>query len=431
MAPHDADPPPGPPDTGGDSEVPTPDPRAAQSPDSEVLRALHIQRGPVRWPWIVGLLAAVAVTVAAVVGARRPEDTGRWAYETVDAMKGDLTVRVTAVGQVQPVNAVQISSELSGVVRSVDVELDQSVNRGEVLARLDATLLRSQDRQAAAAVVAAGAALNQVKVSGGAAAREFERSSHVARGGGLAIATLDQAESAAKGAAAAVALAEAQLSQAKAAAAAARAQLSKATLRSPIDGVVLERNVEPGQAVVSALQAQTLFVVAETLRRMEVEVDIDEADIGRLAPGQQAEFTVPAHPERVFPAVVRKVHLAPKPGLGVVTYRAVLDAPNPDGALLPGMTATARIDTATLTDVMLVPNGALRWAPEDGDPQPAPTPVDGRRVARAWRRVDGEPVSVDVQPGASDGRFTVVDPGAVTDGTELIVNATDRRRANP
>lgn len=401
------------------------------TPDPEVLQALHLERGPARWPWYVALVAAVVLAGAAVVGARRPAESGRWSYETAEAIRGDLTVRVTAVGQLRPVNAVQISSELSGIVQAVHADLDQRVQAGEALARLDASLLRSQDRQTTAAIAAAEAALDQARIQQSAAQRELARNRTVARDGGLAAAALEQSETGVQAATAAVALARAQVAQAEAAAGASRTQLRKTTIRSPIDGVVLERNVEPGQAVVSALQAQTLFVVAETLETMEVACDIDEADIGRLEAGQQAEFTVAAHPDRVFPATVRQVHLAPKPGLGVVTYRAILDAPNADRALLPGMTATAHIDTATLIDVLLVPNAALRWAPQEGDPPPPPLARGGRRVARAWVLDDGEPTPIEVLPGVSDGRHTVVESGDLRPGRDVIVAAVDRRERGP
>lgn len=403
-----------------------PAPLPSVDPDPEVARALHLTRGPARWPWIVALLVVLGVAGWAVIGARTADAPGRWDYQTGEAIRGDLTVRVTAVGQLQPRNTVRISSELSGIIGSVDVELDQRVAAGQLLATLDASVLHAQKRQSDAAVAAAKAGLQQAKVNLSAAERELTRSRAVAKQGAVTAVSLEQAETAVAAAQASVALAQAQLAQARAAAKVTKTQLAKTVIRSPIDGVVLERNVEPGQAVVSALQAATLFVVAEDLAQMEVEVEIDEADIGRLAPQQVAEFTVAAHPERVFEATVRTVHLAPKPQMGVVTYVAELDAPNTDGALRPGMTATARIDTTTLTDVLLLPNGALRWSPEDDD-SPAPAARDGRRVARVWILDGDTPEPREVLPGVSDGRHTVIEPGDVRPGEDVIIDATDRR----
>ncbi len=398
-------------------------------PDPEVARTLHLKRGPPRWPWLLALGVAVAATIAVVVGANRVDAPGRWDYETGEAVRGSLTVRVTAVGRVKPLNAVQVSSELSGIVQAVLVDLDQRVEAGDILARLDASVLQAQGRQADAAVSAAQAGVVQGQVSLDAAKRELARSESIARDGALPAAELERAGTAVDAARAAVAMGEAQLAQAQAAARVIRTQLRKTVIRSPMDGVILERNVEPGQAVVSALQVQTLFVVADDLDQMEVEVDIDEADIGRLAPGQTAEFSVAAHPDRVFQATVRQVHLSPKPSLGVVTYLAELDAANPDGALRPGLTATAHIDTATLQDVLLLPNRALRWSPQEADSLDPPKPREGRRVARVWVLQDGEPAPREVLPGASDGQRTVIEPGDVEPGVDVIVGAKDRRAA--
>jgi HlyD family secretion protein len=405
---------------------PSPSDAADLQADPEVARTLKLRSGPPRWPWIVGLVLVVLLAVASGIGKQNAGGEGRWDYDLGEVARGDLTVRVTAVGTVQPRNSVAVSSELSGIVASVAVELDDRVKAGQVLAKLDASVMAAQQKQANTAIETAQAGLSQAEVQLRTVERTVERSRATAAQGALAAAELEQAEGAYDAAHAAFHLAEAQLAQARAASRVGATQLRKTVIRSPIDGIVLERNVEPGQAVVSALQAQTLFVVADDLEQMEVEVEIDEADIGRLKAGQAAEFTVAAHPDRVFPATVRRVHLSPKPGLGVVTYLAELDAPNPDGALRPGMTATARIDTSTIEDAVLVPNRSLRWAPPDA-PAP-PTSRDGRRVGRVWTLVDGEPVAVEVLPGLSDGRSTVIEPGAVSAGQEVVVDAMDRRQ---
>ncbi len=378
-------------------------------------------------PWVVGLGGlAAAVGMAGLLwmprGGKAASD-----FHTAPVERGDLEVTVTAVGKLQPLDEVTISSELSGIVREVYVAANDQVTAGQVLAELDTQVLTAQARQSHAQVEAMQASLQQALVNLEQAQLTYERNKSLAASGAVSQANLDQARTSYEASVAAVGLAQAQLRQARASDEAAHTNLGKAQVVSPIDGVVLERNVEPGQAVVSALQAATMFRVARDLSRMMVEVELDEADVGRIKAGQRADFTVAAYSDRVFDASVEKVDLAPmSSATDVVTYGAELHLDNPDQALRPGMTATVAIATEAFEDVVLVPNAALRLEPE-GDDLPPPVPREGRRVGRVWTLVDGELEPVEVMPLATDGRMTAIE-GHLNPGEAVVVRVDDAKK---
>jgi HlyD family secretion protein len=339
-------------------------------------------------------------------------------YQTSAVTRGPLSIAVTAVGTLQPDNVIDVGSELSGIVNEVLVEVNDTVTEGQPLARLDDSILRSQERLARAQAAAASAAVEQANVTVAARALELERARKA--GNALPAAQLDAAASALEEAKAALKVASARLQESQASLASARTNLAKSTIVAPIDGIVLERNVEPGQSVVSALQAATLFRVAASLAHMQVDVDVDEADVGRVRPGLPADFTVAAWPDRLFDATVTRVHQAPVAALSVVSYRAELAVSNPEGLLLPGMTATAHIQAERLEDAVLVPNSAMRFQPSDSS-LPPPEAKDGRRRVRVWQVVGSELEPVEVVPLATDGTHTAIEGDALEVGAELAV----------
>ncbi|MCA9567177.1 MAG: efflux RND transporter periplasmic adaptor subunit [Myxococcales bacterium] len=381
--------------------------------EAEVRKTLEVRRSRVGL-WIGGVALVALVAGGLWLRASRHDVGAPW--ETAGVERGELSVRVTAVGRVQPVDEVSIGSELSGIVADVRVDTNDTVRAGQILATLDADVLEAQAAQSHAAVDAAEATARQARV----------RVEALQARGAASAEARDLAVTDYKVAVAALALAEAQLEQSRAADAAARTNLEKAKITSPIDGVVLERNVEAGQAVVSSLQAATLFRVARDLTHMRVEVEVDEADVGRIEAGQQADFTVAAHRDRVFPAVVSKVDLAPVASTDVVQYGAELRVDNPDGALRPGMTATASIETRTFSDVLLVPNAALRFAPPGVDLE-APRPIEGRRVERVWTWDGEQPVPHEVLPISTDGRRTAIEAGALEEGAVVVVGERKKK----
>ncbi len=395
------------------------------------------------WPWVgVAVIAAVAIGLVARRGAGPGEDAAQYVTEPVT--RGALRVTVTANGALQPTHKVNVGSELSGTVARVHVDINDRVRRGQVLAELDTDKLRDQTARSEAALRVAQARVRQAQATRAEAQAQLARLREVARLSGGRVpsqAELSGAEAAVARAEAEQASAEASVADAQAARSVDQTNLRKAFIRSPVDGVVLSRSVDPGNAVAASLQAVTLFTLAEDLRQLKLDVNVDEADVGRVAAGQAAHFTVSAYPNREYPAQVRRVAYGSTIKDNVVTYVAELGVGNDDLTLRPGMTATAVIVAAERSDVLLVPNAALRYSPEaamaasgnaslvsrlmprpPGQGQPRKPGVRTAAARQVWVLRDGQPVAVAVEPGASDGRMTEVSATGLEPGAAVIVD---------
>jgi HlyD family secretion protein len=401
-----------------------------------------------RWiKW--GLVALIVLAAGYLIFGRG--GAGKISYVTQEVTRGDMTVTVTATGNLEPRNQVDIGSELSGTIRTVNVDVNDEVKAGQVLAVLDTTRLKAQVLQAASSLASAEARVLQGDASVKEARANFARLQKVRELSGGKLPSqqdLDVSEAAVARAEGELAAAKAAVAQSRANLEAVRTDLGKAEIRSPINGVVLVRAVEPGQTVAASLQVATLFTLAEDLKKMELHVSVDEADVGSVEVGQKATFTVDAFPSRTFSAHITQVHFASNntqktatstanaasaTSTGVVTYETVLEVDNSDLLLRPGMTATAEIVTTSIADAVLVPNAVLRFTPEGVQLPGAPaanqqssplsalmpqmrrrpgaaggSPGAARRMGRAWILEDGAPALVIFRPGASDGRMTQV-----------------------
>lgn len=333
-------------------------------------------------------------------------------YQTAAVTRGPLAMSVTATGTVLAWNTVEVGSEVSGRVRAILVPDNARVTKGQPLAEIDPEVFRAQLEQARAARAQAVAQVAQARATRRETQRRRERDAVLFARGVVAEQELEASIGAAERAEAAVALAAASLRQARAAQQVAATNLARTTIRSPIDGVVLSHAIEAGQTVVASFQAPVLFRIAEDLRAMKVEVDIDEADIGKVREGQRARFTVAAYLDREFDARVVMVHNAARLVDRVVTYRADIAVENAKLELRPGMTATAEIVVSELEDALLVPTQALRFAPA-GEP-----PADGPRV---WTLRDGAPVPVPVAILGETETLAAV-RGELAAGATIITN---------
>lgn len=346
------------------------------------------------------LLALVLVAAAGIAGylAWRANTASQIVYTTAAAETGPLTVRISATGTLEPLTQVDISSELSGVVRDVPVKENQQVAEGDVLARLDTTRIDAQIERAKASVQAAEASVTDAKVTLKENEQALARASTLSDRGMVAEQALETATAARDRARSSVETAEANLAVARADLKLEQADLARNTIYSPIDGTILSRDVDPGQTVASSLQAPILFVIAEDLKSMELVAAIDEADIGSVAKGQDAEFTVDAFPGRQFDAKISDISYASTETEGVVTYEARLAVDNSEMVLRPGMTATVSVVTRQDDDVLTVPNEAFRYSPpaaEEGGFGVANlfTGGFGRRHWRRGGRGESEPSS--------------------------------------
>ncbi len=343
--------------------------------------------------------------------------------------RADMTITVTATGTLKPVNQVDVGAEISGLISEVLVTFNDPVKAGDPIARLDTDQLEASVVRGEASLVSARAGLAEAEATAKESKTRRDRVANLASRRTLSQQELEIAEATYSRSVAAVSNAEAQVTLAEAALKIDRSNLEKAAIRSPIDGIVLDRKIEPGQTVAASFQTPVLFTLAEDLRRMQLLVDVDEADVGQVRAGQSAEFSVDAFPNRTFTAVLKSVRNAPKTVDGVVTYEAVLDVDNDDLALRPGMTATSEITVEQISNALSVPNGALRFAPPDLDLEETPVPETSDQEGLVWIMDGGKPKPVLVSAGASDGRRTAVETTSLSEGDEVLLDViTPTRR---
>jgi HlyD family secretion protein len=431
---------------------------ADTKPSATDLQALLGKDQPSRWWQRPALWIVVATVAALAAGAYYWQDQQKAnaapSYVSEPIRKGNLTLTVAANGTIVPTRVVNIGSELSGTVKRVLVDVNDRVKKGQVLVELDTAKLEDQVLRSRAALAAAQAQLAQgtatVKESQASLAR-FEEVARLSGGKVPSATELDSARAILERAVAGEASGRANVAEARAAASTDETNLSKASIRSPIDGVVLTRTVDPGNAVAASLQAVTLFTVAEDLAQLRLEVSVDEADVGSVKVGQKASFTVSAYPSRRYPAKITRVAFGSTKTDNVITYTTYLDVDNTDLSLRPGMTAASTIVATERTDVLLVPNTALRFTPSQASATAPAAAASGSVISKLiprmprqgarrsagtsdataasrqiWILKDGEAVALMVKTGISDGRMTEVSSPDLKEGMLVI---TDQRAA--
>jgi HlyD family secretion protein len=405
--------------------------------------------------WSLALRAGLPLLVVAglLVWWLAPSGTDAPAFQTEAVSRGDITLTVTADGTLEPTRAVEVGSELSGTVTRVFVDVNDTVAKDQELVELDTAKLNDQIVSARATLASARAQVAQAAASVLEARSNLTRLEEVAKlsnGKVPSAAELDTARATLQRALADESSARASVEGAEAVLSTNQTNLAKASIRSPIDGVVLSRNVDPGNAVAASLQAVTLFTIAEDLTKLRLRVNVDEADVGSLAASQTATFTVSAYPSRQFPATITRIAFGSTSTNNVVTYLTDLDVDNSELSLRPGMTATATIVAAQRRNVLRVPNAALRFDPQqsvgstaapgagggivgslmprppgmgarnsgNGGGAEQPEPSGGNRVV--WVLREGVPVAVNVVSGISDGRSTEIVGGDLAEGMDVI-----------
>ena len=428
---------------------------ATAKPATADIQALLGTDQPARWWARPSLWIGLAVLAAAAGGIyywqAQQESNAAPVYVTEALRKGNLTLTVAANGTIVPTRVVSIGSELSGTVKRVLVDVNDVVKKGQVLVELDTAKLDDQVLRSRAALASAQAQLAQTNATVKEARAGLARFEEVSRlsGGKVPSATeLDGARATLERAVAGEASASATVAEARATLSTDETNLSKASIRSPINGVVLTRTVDPGNAVAASLQAVTLFTIAEDLAQLRLEVAVDEADVGSVKVGQKASFTVSAYPSRRYPARITRVAFGSTKTDNVITYTTWLEVDNSDLSLRPGMTAASTIVATERNNVLLVPNTALRFTPATAaGAAPAasgsvvsklmprmPPRSGGRRAAgngnaavrQIWVLQDGQAVALAVTPGISDGRMTEVSGPELKEGMAVI---TDQRAA--
>ena len=411
---------------------------------------------------ILKLSALAAVILAALLGLGLFGRAESPAYSEAAVERGDIVKTITATGKLQAVVTVQVGSQVSGRISALYADFNSRVKKGQVIARLDPALLQAQLDQARGNLANAQAKLQtaenavvnsqanvgsaeanreKTRVAREDASRAYNRVNEITSTGAVSAREVESAQAAAGQAQAQLDQAAAQVDQAKAQLLSARSQVNEAraqvqqtqaavdmaaanlgysVIRAPIDGVVIARNVDVGQTVAASLQAPTLFLIANDLTQMQVLADIDEADVGQLGEGTRITFTVDAYPRDVFRGTVSQVRLNPQTVQNVVTYTAVIDVPNPELKLKPGMTANVTAAVAESRNVLKVPNAALRFRPAGGEGEQSQGTHRGRGPQVVWKVEEkGQLRAVPVKLGVTDGVHTELLSGDLKPGDRV------------
>jgi HlyD family secretion protein len=418
------------------------------NPDSDVARTLEVDQsrgyGKRLKRWGIVALLVIAV-LAGVLIWRASRKSNLTQYKTEEVRRGNLTVIVTATGTLKPTNSVDVGSELSGTVKSVEVDYNSKVKIDKILAKLDTTKLEATLTQSRAALESAKAKVLQAQATVAetrAKLAQYQRVRELSNGKVPSQLEIDAAEAAFERAKADEASAQAAVSQAEATVKANETDISKSVIRSPINGIVLTRSIEPGQTVAATMTTPVLFTLAEDLTKMELHVNVDEADIGKVREGQKATFSVAAYPNRTFEARITQARYGSSTTSGVVTYETVLKVNNSDLSLRPGMTATADITVKKVENAILVPSAALRFTPPAQQEEKSSASLVGtllphpprpqsqqrdeatanKKQQRVWTLRNGQLSAIRVTIGSTDGSMTEVLASDIKPGMALVVD---------
>jgi HlyD family secretion protein len=420
---------------------------------------------------LIAIIAVMTLGVTVAAYYRMSSGSGEPQVNTAAVVRADVRPNVQATGTLQAVSTVEVGSQVSGRISELYADFNSVVRKGQVIARLDPSLFQAELRQAQATVARLEAEAGRAKVQQQDAATKLARAKDLAAANLIPRQDLDTAQATYDAAVAAVKSAQANVVQARAALNQAQVNLQHTVIEAPTDGVVISRNVEVGQTVAATMQAPTLFVIAGDLSKMQVNASVDEADIGAIRPGQPVRFSVDAYPDRQFRGSVTQVRLQPTVVQNVTTYTTVIDVPNEELLLKPGMTATVTVETAERENVLTVPNAALRFEPTvemfAALGQPVPEAASRQSVtrhraagvarsqgaaqasaqttsdvsdwrqaktidaafgpvpapdapARVWQYRDGRLVPVAIRTGLFDGTRTEVISGPIEEGSTVV-----------
>jgi HlyD family secretion protein len=381
----------------------------------------------IRWILVVLVLGGIA---AGATRYLRSREAPKPKYTTVAVDRGRIAARVTATGTLSALVTVLVGSQVSGRIETIKVDFNSPVKKGQVVATIEPSLFQAAVEQNRANYLAAKANVDKARAQAVDAEHQYARAKALGEQKLVAQAEVDTAEANVNVARAQVAAANAGVQQAAAALHQSQVSLKYTTIISPIDGVVISRNIDVGQTVAASLQAPTLFTIAQDLTKMQVDTSVAEGDVGKIQPGMSVTFSVDAYPGQRFEGKVRQVRDAAVTVQNVVTYDAVIDVDNSKRLLKPGMTATVTFTPAERKDVLRIPNAALRYRPEPAPGAPPTPPVPAAQRSKdkrtVYRLVNGNASPVDIQIGLTDGSLTEVVSGDLHEGdaivTELIAD---------
>ena len=370
---------------------------------------------------LIGIIILIIIAAGVFVLFRDKEPEIK--FRTVNVSMGDIREVVTASGTVNAVTTVLVGTQVSGTIKHIYVDFNSQVKRDQLIARIDPAIFEAQVEQARANLLSARANLEKADAALVDAKRTFDRTKELYQRNLIARSELDTAETNHETSKAQVEVAKAQIVQTEAALKLAETNLKYTRIVSPVDGIVVSRNVDVGQTVAASFQTPTLFTIAQDLTKMQINTNVDEADIGKIKMGQPVEFNVDAYPEIIFNGKVWQIRIAPITVQNVVTYDVVIKMDNPELKLKPGMTANVSILTAVKKDILKIPNAAMRFRPSDKNKMNAQQKGFG-----VWQMVNGELRRIPVSAGISDGSFTEVISGEIREGQEIIIESLNESK---
>jgi HlyD family secretion protein len=389
---------------------------------------------------IIGTLLVGLIGVGARAYYTRGDEGAQIA--AVEITRGPIVATVEATGTLQAVTTVTVGTQVSGNIAWLGADFNSIVHKGQVIAKLDPSLFQAQVAQAQANLQKAQADVRHAEVALANAQTTYGRQQQLASRQLIAASDLDAARVAVDTAQADVQSSKAQEVQARASLNQAQVSLDHTIITAPIDGIVIQRSVDVGQTVAASMQSPTIFLIAADLTKMQVNADIDEADIGQITNGEPVTFGVDAYPGQTFRGTVSQVRLQPTVVSNVTTYNAIVDVPNPDLRLKPGMTATVTVEVARRDEALRIPNAALRFKPtedllaelgEATDSAPSAAKAAGRSAAnhatRIWTLTDGRLTPVSVQLGITDQKYTEALGSTLAPGTQVVTGVTTTEAA--
>ena len=370
---------------------------------------------------ILAAVVLIAIGIGLFLFLRSDKNEPKYVTEKVT--RGDIKSTVSATGTVNAVTTVQVGTQVSGTIKQLFVDYNSPVTKGQLLAQIDPSVFEAQVGQAQANLMSAKAAMEKAQVALRDTKLTYERNKTLFAKNFIAKSDLDTAETNYLSAQAQIKVARAQIQQTSAALDSASINLRYSRILSPVNGIVISRNVDVGQTVAASFQTPTLFTIAQDLTKMQIDTSVDEADIGKMNVGQNATFTVDAYPELTFHGKVSVVRNAPITVSNVVTYDTVITVDNTDLKLKPGMTANVLIETATATGVLKVPNAALRFKPAASGQNSAKSKT--QKVAKGsgvWILENKKLKQIKITIGISDGNYTEVKDGGLSEGQQIITD---------
>jgi HlyD family secretion protein len=378
-----------------------------------------------------GILTAVIIIGAIIYFSKSGKSQEK--YETALIDRGDIMEKITATGTINPVNSVKVGSQVSGRIVKILADYNSQVKKGQVVAQLETDIYQSKVEQADANYKMSQAQVLEAKAALVDAESNFRRAKKLSSDQVLSERDLEIAETKYAAAKAAYSAAVAREEQSKALMNTAQLDLQHTTIYSPVDGIVISRNCDVGQTVVATFQTPDLFLIAEDLTKMRVDAFVDEADIGKAKVGQEVEFTVDAYPDKIFKGTISQVRFAPKEVQNVVSYATLIEVPNPDLMLRPGMTASISIVAEQKKNVLRVANAALRFKPDPEDKELAKNrDANGIEAAeddgtmkglhRVWvLDIDGKVHTENIKTGIYDTRYAEITGGGLSEGQKVII----------